>query len=426
MKIDIPDFLKDILGKINDAGYEAYLVGGAVRDAVLGKENKDYDLCTNMPFTEISKLFPKFIVMKENDHRNTGTFRVNGEDIEITAFRGNSLKEDLSNRDFTINAIACDKDGNVIDYYNGLDDIKNKKISLVNKEGLGIDADPLRILRGVRFSGKLGFDIDFNTKEVFNSKLDLLDRVAPERVYNELKKILVVDNIGNLVRDNKEVFFKLFPELSFGYKFEQNNPYHIYDVFEHTLSVMDNTSNNFELRLAALFHDIGKPFTYTEDEDGIGHFYGHPSVSKKIFEDIARKYRFDIKTRSSVTHLIENHDIEFSHKKSKMARLIQEIGEDDLKLLFLIKKADILGQNPKYSISRLNSLKESLDEYEQFINSNPALRIKDLKINGNKIKELGFSGVKIGNILNDLLQMVTDEVVENESQALEEFVLKHY
>lgn len=425
MKITIPEFLRDVLDRINKEGYEAYLVGGAVRDAILGKENKDYDLCTNMPLEEVSQLFPGFKIMKENDHRNTGTFRCNGEDVEITTFRGNSIKEDLSNRDFTINAIACDKDGNVVDYFHGVDDIRNKKIALVNKEGRGIDADPLRILRGIRFSGKLGFTIDEDTRRIFNEKKDLLDRVAVERIYTELKKIFVCDHISNIIRDNREIIFKLFPELVASYQFSQNNPYHVYDVFEHTLKVMDNTSSDFILRMAALFHDSGKPYTYSEDENGVGHFYGHPDASKNIFDSISRKYKFDEKTREAIKNLIFYHDIELSTKRSKMSKLLQKISIEDLRRLFLLKKADILGQNPAY-YSRLEDLVSCVCAYDEFINEEPALKVSDLKINGRKLMELGHYGINIGKILNELLEMVTDEKVENSSEALEEYVIRHY
>lgn len=425
MKIDIPDFLKEILDKINSCGYEAYLVGGAIRDSIIGKDNKDYDLCTNMPMDEISKLFPNFTVMKENDHRNTGTFKSNDFDIEITTFRGGSLKEDLSNRDYTINAIACDSNGSIIDYFNGVEDIKNKRISLVDKEGRGIDADPLRILRGVRFAGKLGFSIDDRTREILDSKRDLLDSVAVERIYTELKKILVVDNISDLIRDNRLIMFKLFPELEKSYDFKQNNPYHVYDVFEHTLKVIDNVPADFNLRFAALFHDIGKPYSYTVDENGIGHFYGHPDVSNRIFNATASRYRFDEKNRKSISDIILFHDIELSKKRSRMSKLMQKMDMADIRRLFLMKKADILGQNPEY-YSRLDDLIDYVVCFEKFINEKLAIRVKDLKINGNNLLELGYKGIKIGNILNELLEMVTDEKIDNTSEALEDYVIKHY
>lgn len=168
--IKIPDTVKEIIQKINNSGYEAYLVGGAVRDSLLEKNTKDYDICTNMPLSCIKELFPKFVIMKPNNHRNTGVIRLDGQEIEISEFRGKNIIEDLSNRDFSINAIAVDKDGNIIDPFKGIDSINKKELSLIKKNGEAFETDPLRILRAIRLASKLNFEIDKNCKEQMNAK----------------------------------------------------------------------------------------------------------------------------------------------------------------------------------------------------------------------------------------------------------------
>ena len=201
MQITVPKEIRQIIDNINSLGYEAYLIGGAVRDMILNIPSNDYDLCTNMPLDQVKELLPGFKLMKENNHRNTGIIKINSQEIEISSFHGKTIEEDLFKRDFTINAIACDKDGNLIDPYNGVEDIKNKTISLVDKSGSGIDIDPLRILRALRFQAIYDFSIDEDTKQVMTSKVELLDNVAVERIYNELIKILTSANPSKTIRD---------------------------------------------------------------------------------------------------------------------------------------------------------------------------------------------------------------------------------
>jgi len=424
MQITVPEEIRQIIDSINSLGYEAYLIGGAVRDSILDIPNNDYDLCTNMPLEQIKEILPRFRLMKENDHRNTGIIKINGEEIEISSFHGKTIEEDLSKRDLTINAIASDKDGNLIDPFNGIEDIKNKTISLVDKSGLGIDIDPLRILRALRFQSIYDFSIDEDTKQVITSKVELLDNVAVERIYNELIKILTSNNPSKTIRDNKETFCALIKELYITVGFKQNNPYHAYDVFEHTLKVLENTPNNKYLRLAALFHDLGKPKTYTEDEKGIGHFYGHEFISAKIFLDFAKKYKIDKKTTALVRKLIIDHDRTMSVKPTKINYFIKENGIEYVDLLYSLKEADVRGQNPDWIERRVLELKKEKEIYHEQIKKEIPFTIRDLKINGNKLKELGIAGKQIGVILKDIHKKVLEEELENEEKALEEYAIK--
>lgn len=414
----VTDEVKELMTIIHNANYECYLVGGAVRDLILGIDNKDFDLCTNMPLDELKLLIPSISIMKENNHRNTAVIRNKEYDYEISSYRGNSIEEDLSNRDFKINALALDIDGNLIDPYNGLDDIKNKKISLIKDDAF--IRDPLRILRAIRIANKYNFDIDDNTLQQMDKYKDLLDEVAKERIYEELKKILVFNNISDILLKHKNIFFKIIPNLEKCDGFNQYNDYHIYDVFNHILEVIRNTSNNLELRLATLFHDLGKPDKFFKDEKGVGHFYGHALISADIFKNFANTYKIDNKTKNNVYKLIKHHDDMLSSKPNKIYNFYKEFGYENIDLLFELKRADALGQNPKY----LNRLEEYDTLYKEY------MRVKDIITNidydGSKLVELGISGKDIGNILDDITSMIVCGNLENNSTNITLYVKNKY
>lgn len=417
MKISLNETIKALLDQINQCGYEAYLVGGAVRDNILGRDNKDYDICTNMPLHLIKELYPKFHLMKPNAHRNTGVLRLNDLEIEISTFKGKSIEEDLSNRDFTINAIAVDKNGNIIDPFNGINALQETKISLIDKEGRAFTEDPLRILRGIRIAAQMNFDIDSNCRAQMDFKKKLLNKVAVERIYRELIQILISDKPSHYIRENLAIFFEILPELKPMHKFEQHNSWHIYDVLEHTLAVLDNTEKNIFLRFAALFHDSGKPSKFFIDEKGIGHFYGHPEASEEIFEKVASRLKMDNKTRNLVSKLIRYHDNQLSRKPDKIREFLKKNGFEFTLLLFKLKRADNLGQNPEKVKPVLEELSETEELYKKRM-----LRFDNIKLNGSKLVELGFSGKKIKLILEDVHNMIDDERLENDEDAIIEYV----
>jgi len=414
----VTDEVKELMTIIHNANYECYLVGGAVRDLILGIDNKDFDLCTNMPLDELKLLIPSISIMKENNHRNTAIIRNKEYDYEISSYRGNSIEEDLSNRDFKINALALDINGNLIDPYNGLNDIKNKKISLIKDDAF--IRDPLRILRAIRIANKYNFDIDDNTLQQMDKYKDLLDEVAKERIYEELKKILVFNNISDILLKHKNIFFKIIPNLEKCDGFNQYNDYHIYDVFNHILEVIRNTSNNLELRLATLFHDLGKPDKFFKDEKGVGHFYGHALVSADIFKGFASIYKIDNKTKNNVYKLIKYHDDILSSKPNKIYNFYKEFGYENIDLLFELKRADALGQNPKY----LNRLEEYDTLYKEYIRVRNI--ITNIDYDGSKLVELGISGKDIGNILDDITSMIVCGNLENNSTNITLYVKNKY
>ena len=421
MKVSIHPTIVDLLTLINNQGYEAYLVGGAVRDSILNKPNNDYDICTNMPLHLLKEIYPNFHLMKPNNHRNTGVIRLDGLEIEISEFKGHTIAEDLSNRDFTINAMALDKNGNLIDPYNGLKSLQEKKISLIDKKGKAFEEDPIRILRGIRIAARMNFDIDSNCHAEMEFKKKLLNGVAVERIYSELIQILISDKPSHYIRENISIFFEILPELKPMYQFEQKNPWHIHDVLEHTLAVLDNTEKNIFLRFAALFHDIGKPAKFFTDDKGIGHFYGHPDKSEEIFLSIATRLKMDNKTKNLVSKLIKQHDMTMSKKPDKIYEFIRANGFDYTLLLFKLKRADNLGQNPEKATPVLQELAVIEELYKEHM-----LRFENLQLNGSKLVELGYSGKRIKLILDDVTKLVVTNQLSNDEASIMEYISRRH
>ena len=416
--------IKEIMSIIIDNNYEVYLVGGYVRDYLLNIPNDDYDLTTNMPLEKLKLLFPNLHIMKENNHRNTATLKVDNMKIEITTFKGNNIEEDLLNRDFTINAFALNINNLLLDPYNYKEDLDKRILKLVKEDGSGIDYDPLRILRAIRFALSHQLTIDIHTKDMLLAKKDLLNNVAKERIYAELIKILCYKEAPKYIDEYKEIFFMIIPELKDTYKFEQHNKYHIYDVFYHTLKVIGEVEDNNYLKLAALFHDLGKPEKFFTDEDGVGHFYGHWDVSNRIFKQFCKNYKVDKTTENIVSLLIINHDRSFPIKRSSMINYLREFNPEYLDLLFKIKKADILAQNPIFHQEMLNKLKEDEDRFSSLLAEQPVLNEKDLLVNGKDLIDLGYQGEEIGQIKKELLNEITNNKLKNNKKSIKKYLMK--
>lgn len=419
-KIKLSNQIKEIMHIIIDSNYECYLVGGTVRDNLLNIENKDYDFATNIPFDKLKEKIPALVVMKENNHRNTAILKKDNHDYEFSLFKGKDIYEDLSNRDFKMNALAVDLNGNIMDPYNGLTDIENKEINLIKPNGEGLIYDPLRILRGIRLKNQCNFKITEETREEFLKKSNLLKKIAPERIVEELKMILVSDSIEEDLLTYKEVFFALIPELIKCDGFDQHNDYHIYDVYTHIVKTVANTENNYYLRLAALFHDIGKPSNFKLDEKEIGHFLGHVETSLKIFNKFSVKYKLDNKTKKIVSNLIKYHEDELSIKPNKIFDFYKKYNMNNIELLFSLKRADIKAQNPKY-LDRLNGLKEVEKEYLK-VRSN----LKEITYNGNDLLKLGIKNQEIGHILEDIKRNIINKTIENNYRSINKYVKNKY
>ena len=418
--IEIPKDLKKYMQLIRDNGHECYLVGGAVRDYLINVDNKDFDFCTNIPFDKLKKLIPNITIMKENDHRNTAIIRSNGLDIEFSTYRGKDLKEDLFNRDFTINAIAVDVNGNIIDYYDGVNSVSNKTISLVDPLGTGLVNDPLRILRAIRLALKHNFNIDDNTKKQMIDKKELLNEVAPERIFEELKKIIVSNNVDKYMDEYREIFFEIIPEFKECNGFNQHNDYHIYDVYTHTINVVKNAPKNIYIRLASIFHDIGKPRAFKLDENQVGHFLGHAHISNDIFKNFADKYKLDNKTKMIVSDLVLYHEDDLSSKNNKIYNFYKKFNMNRIEMLFDLKRADIMSQNQKYiaRIEYINKLEEKYVAIRDKYNS--------ITYSGDDLISLGYTGKTIGLILDDVKRQIINNRFDADTESINKYVLKNY
>ena len=421
-----PPQIASALELLEKAGFEAVVVGGAVRDFFLDIKPHDFDLATNATVEQMSKVFKDFKVIETGIKHGTLTIHIDHFPIEITSYRGqtNTLKEDLYLRDFTFNSMALDGNYNLYDFYGGKNDLDNK-IVRCNNENTFIN-DPLRILRAIRQAAKYGFTIDSNTKELMERDAHLLSNVSKERISSELSQILLSNNPQDSIKENINIFLEVIPELKDLIGFNQNNPHHIYDVFDHTMKVLENTPPNLEIRLAALFHDIGKPKCYSEDEEGVGHFYGHDEVSTEMARTILKRLKYDNKTIENVCKLIEFHDYPIYDNEKSLKKLLNKFNNNDLiDALFILKGADILGQNLNYK-NNFQELKNANETIKKIIREKEScFTLKQLKVNGKDLLNIGIKdGKLIGQCLNQLLSDVIEGKVENKKQALLEHIKK--
>ena len=420
-KNQIPNKVKFIMDKIkNDLDCDSYIVGGAIRNLVLNKQPKDWDIATQATPEKISNIFEKtllvgesfgtVIVVLDNEQFEITTFRKDGnysdgrrpDNVEFT----NNLKEDLSRRDFTINAMAMGLNGEIIDYFNGIRDLKNKTISSVGNPRERLCEDKLRALRAIRFSSQYNLLIDSNLSNEI--KKISLENISKERIREEFNKILLSQNprAGMYMLMSLNLLKFIIPELIECYKFEQYNIHHHKDVFEHTVIVLNNIEAKLELRLAALFHDIGKPNVFTLDDNNNGHFYEHQKESSKICREVMKRLKYSNREIDYVSELVYYHMLSYENLKPKsVKKFIDKVGIDKLDGLFKLQIADITGSKPPFDFKNIYKLKF---QCEKILNEKQPLSTKDLKINGKDlIAELKLKPSKtIGYILNNLLDLV--------------------
>lgn len=421
MELEIPDYVIDIQNKLKENNYECYLVGGCVRDAIIGNKIKDYDLNTNCDIETIKMLFKDYHIVNNNGEKHdTITLHILGDNVEITSYKHsldepNDLVTDLSHRDITINSLAYDN--HVIDFYGGLNDIHNRIIRCTGNPYDRINEDPLRILRILRFSSKLGFTIEEETSNAIHKSYHLLKTVSKERIKNELDGILIGDNLNYIMSEYTDVIFEIIPELKPTFGFEQHNPYHLNDVYTHIKNVCCNTRQNPILRMAALLHDIGKPNSFTIDANGVGHFYGHPSVSYDIAVEILKRLKYSNDEIQKITYLIKYHDSTIQITKKSIRRNFSNTpnqNEDLFMLLVELKNADSLDHTTNTQID-ITVLRNILNQLKA---DNECLKITDLALNGYDMMELGYVGKEIKENLNVLLDAVLEDKVENKKENL--------
>lgn len=444
MKIQIPRSASDIIKTLHRYGYEGYMVGGCVRDAVLMREPDDWDITTSAKPLQIKSIFHKTVdtglkhgtvtVLMEGEPYEVTTYRIDGayEDHRRpnhVTFTGN-LREDLMRRDFTINAMAYNDREGLVDPFGGMEDLKKGIIRCVGSPAQRFDEDALRMLRAVRFAAQLGFDIDKATMEAIGKKHGLLGEISAERIQAELTKLLVSPHPEKLKTAYELGMTAVFlPEFDAMMQTPQNNPHHKYNVGEHTIEVLKQVERDKVLRLSALFHDVGKPDTKTTDSEGIDHFYGHYKKSGEKAEEIMRRLKYDNASIKAVRHLVEWHDFRWDDASyagmAKVRRMVGKVGIDYFEPLLKLQRADILGQSSYLQKKKLSVLDEVLAIYREVKENHDCLTVKDLDIDGTALMRAGIpAGKRMGIILAKLLDMVIEEPALNQRAALLELALK--
>ena len=435
MRFDIPAGARHILQTLNGAGFEVYLVGGCVRDLLRGVEPHDWDICTSALPEETERYFAGQRIIETGLKHGTVTVLVDGEPYEITTYRTEGpysdsrrpdyvrfvpdLTEDLVRRDFTMNSIATDLDGNLRDPFGGAMDIKAGLIRCVGEPDQRFQEDGLRVMRALRFAAVFGYEIEAQTARAVHENRAMLDRVAAERINVELRKLMVGQSVGNILRQYPDVFCQFWPQLGPLVGLEQHNPWHCWGGWEHTIHAVEAAPADVTLRLAMLLHDIGKPACKSTDEQGINHFYGHPAVSAKLADEMLRALKFNNKTRERVVLLVERHDVQIPPKGQVIRRWLNRLGPEAFSQLLEVKRADNMGQAPEKVRSRLAELDVINSKAEQILAEGQCFTLKDLTVNGRDVIAAGIEpGPKVGQVLSELLEQVLSRNVPNERSAL--------
>ncbi len=432
-KVFMPDYCKTIIKSLENKGFEAYLVGGCVRDSVMGITPHDYDITTSATPEEMLECFCDFKVIKTGLKHGTLTVVIDENQIEVTTFRidgeytdfrrpdsvcfSRDLREDLSRRDFTINALAYSEKTGVVDMFGGLEDIKTKKIRCVGEPDTRFYEDALRILRALRFSSTLDFEIDVNTANSIQNNKELIKNIAVERVFEEFKKLLCGKRVEQVLLEFRDVFAQFIPEIKPCFDFEQKTKYHCYDVYTHIVKTVANIKADETLRLCAYFHDIGKPQVFFVDEKGVGHFYGHNKTSSKIAKQVLKRLKADNKTINDVSTNVYVHDREIALTEKSVKRFLSKYSLQTFYDLLEIKKADALAHAKDYR-DRTDYLQTLYDLSRKIISEQQCFSLKDLDINGFDLISLGYSGKQVGKALEFLLDAVIDGKVQNQREAL--------
>lgn len=434
MQINLPYEVNKIISILEENGFEAYAVGGCVRDSVIGREANDWDITTSAKPMQVKELFKRTI--DTGIEHGTVTVRMHGKSYEVTTYRIDgkysdsrhpesveytaSLKEDLLRRDFTVNAMAYNPNRGLIDVFGGMDDIQNRVIRCVGDAGQRFGEDALRMLRAIRFSAQLGFSIEGKTYHAIEELHQNIANISVERIRVELEKTICSEHpekVEDICKTGLSSVF--FPEWDACFGTEQNTAHHCYNVAEHTIKVMQSLPADRTLRLAGLFHDIGKPVTKKTDKKGVDHFVGHPNVGAKMTVDILRRLKYDNETVATVSRLVRYHDERPPATMRNARRLAARVGREYMDLLFELKRADIAGQSDYMQQEKYDGLAQLEECYKKICDENDALTIADLAINGSDVMACGIKkGPEIGRILKQLLTEVVDEPAQNEREYL--------
>lgn len=439
--INMPKGAAAIIDTLQNNGFEAYLVGGCVRDSILKRPVHDWDITTSATPDEMKKIFSDTKIIETGIKHGTLTILSVDGFYECTTYRidgtysdgrhpdivryTKSLAEDLKRRDFTINAMAYNDKEGLIDLFGGRLDLMDHVIRCVGNPEDRFKEDALRIMRALRFAAQLEFDLEMKTKMAAFQMSDTLTKVSAERINNEFCKILTQTMGSQIIDYYREIIAVFIPEIRDMFDFEQNNPYHMFNVWDHTIEVFVRAvlfmdQNNLTLALAALFHDIGKPHSYQDGPDGIRHFYGHAAKSAEMTDNIMRRMRFNNNIREQVVTLVKYHDADIKPEAKYIKRWINKLGSESLlKCLFMLKYSDINGQSLKGMGERLKEVDQLFRVLDNVINQQTCFSLKDLAVNGDDLIAAGMKpGKEIGTVLNQMLELVLNDECTNDKEAL--------
>lgn len=428
-------------------GFEAFLIGGSVRDYIMGLPIGDIDITTNATPQQVKKVFKDFRVIETGIKHGTVTVLIDNEPLEITTYRSEGtysdnrhpdevvfsekLSDDVIRRDFTMNAIAYDFSSGFCDLVGGMDDIKNQTIRCIGNAETRFREDALRILRALRFSSVLGFSIEENTKDAIHKCKDLLKNISAERIREEFTKLICGKNVYNVLQEFSDVVTVFIPEIKPCVNFLQKNRHHCYDVYTHILKAVEKSRPDSVIRLSLFFHDIGKPIVAHFDEKGEQHYYGHPKKSAELTESIMTRLRFDNETKNKVVTLVALHDSPIMVNnniypdKKRLKKIMSKIGKDLIFDLIHIKYCDNSAQNSEYFRGE-DFYKTTYSIIDEIINGQECFSIKDLKINGNDLIRMGFKGKEIGKILEKVLECVINEKIKNDYDEICRYISLNY
>lgn len=434
MRIELPQKVIDIITKLKEAGFEAYAVGGCVRDSILGRKPDDWDITTSALPAQVKELFRRTVdtgiahgtvtVLLQGEGFEVTTYRIDGaytdsrhpEQVTFTA----SLAEDLKRRDFTINAMAYNEEEGLVDIFHGLSDIQRRMIRCVGCPAERFSEDALRMMRAVRFAAQLGYEIEEGTCTAIKQHAPALKHISAERIQTELVKLLLSPH-PDYIRLAYElgVTREVLPEFDEMMCTPQHNPYHCYDVGGHTICALRHIRAEKALRLAVLLHDVGKIRTRTTDSEGIDHFYRHPQAGEAMAREILRRMKFDNHTTDLVCRLVKYHDILIAPEEAAMRRAMNRAGEDIVPLLFEIKRADAMAQNQEMREEKLAAIGRLNEIYTQVLEKKQCVSIKTLAVSGKDLIAAGVApGPGMGQMLDQMLQLVLQQPECNEKSYL--------
>lgn len=431
--MELPLHICEILEKLENKGYESYVVGGCVRDFFMGLSAHDFDITTAALPDEVCKVFSDCKVIETGLKHGTVTVLYKGTSVEITTFRSDgeysdgrhpdyvsftkNICDDLSRRDFTINGIAYSPKRGLVDPFGGISDINSKIIRCIGEPEKRFGEDSLRILRALRFSSVLGFEIDEKTASTIKELRSTLTRVSKERIFSEITRLLCGMDVRRVMMNFPDVFSEILPPLEVMIGYEQHCIYHNSTVYEHTARAVENAPCEPALRLAMLFHDMGKPLCKIEDMEGAWHFPGHANESMRLADELLREYKASNELRERIVTIVKYHDYPLDLSRKHIRKLLSKVGMERFRDIMYAHMADD-GAKADFCRYRIDVARQAIDIAEEIAAEQACLTIKDLEISGTDLKAIMQPSPQMGAVLRKLLDEVLDETLKNEREIL--------